>query len=93
MSALDDDDISYGDFVEHKCNTNVFGVAIGFEGSLVHVRLSPSLTVAVFHEVELRLLEDDEYHGPEVAAVDGGNVVDFTKAAALRADTKTKGAA
>lgn len=80
-----DDLLNYGDVVEHRMNTNVFGVVIGFQGSLVGIRLSPSLAVAWFHEWELRLDE------PSGAAAD--NVIDFTKARELRANTPTKGVA
>jgi hypothetical protein len=84
-----------GDVVEHIMNTDVFGVVIGFMGSLVGLRVSPSLNVLWFHSWELRMVEDDEYHG------DGGkedvpdNVipVDFTKRSKIDKNTKTKGAA
>lgn len=82
-----------GDFVQHRANTNVFGVVIGFEGSLISVRLSPSLAVAEFHEFELEPLEDVDNEPEPKSAPDVGNVVNFTEAKALRADTKTRGAA
>lgn len=85
----------YGDVVEHRMNPDVFGVVIGFEGTLITVRLSDSLATARFHECELRPFESDEYEPEPDAPQRADNVtyVDFTKAAALRADTKTKGAA
>lgn len=86
-----DDTMMLGDVVEHRMNTNVFGVIIGFEGTLVSVRLSPSLAIVKFHEFELQTLGDDEYVPP--VEDEGDNVVDFTKERALRADTKTEGAA
>lgn len=50
----------YGDVVEHKMNTNIFGIVIGFMGSLVCLRVSPTLEVLSFHEWELRLVEGNE---------------------------------
>ncbi|MFU0504158.1 hypothetical protein [Pseudaminobacter sp. NGMCC 1.201702] len=93
-SNTDDDFIGIGDVVEHRMNTDVFGVVIGFEGSLLHVRLSPSLVVAKFHEFELRMVEDDEYE-PEPKEAEPSNVikVDFTKRVKLDKNTKTGGAA
>lgn len=83
-----------GDWVQHKANTNVFGVVIGFEGSLIAVRLSPSLAVAEFHEFELEELEDvADDPEPEEAPEGGDNIINFTEARALRAGTKTRGAA
>lgn len=95
MPTKDDDIIGIGDVVEHKMNTNVFGIVIGFAGSVVYLRVSPSLAVLAFHEWELRLLEDDEYPEPPAQEAEGGaqdNVIDFTKAVDLR-QAKTKGAA
>jgi hypothetical protein len=88
-NEIDDWYFGYGDVVEHRMNTDVFGVVIGLEGSLVHVRLSPSLAVAKYHDCELRPIEDDEYREPE-----GGNVVrvDFTKREKLET-AKPRGAA
>ena len=83
-----------GDVVEHIMNTDVFGVVIGFMGSLVAIRISPSLNVLWFHSWELREVGDDEYHGDggkEDVPVD--NVVDFTKAVADLKKAKTKGVA
>lgn len=87
--------IREGAVVEHRMNTDVFGVVIGFMGSLVGVRVSPSLAVMWFHEFELRAVEDDEFDGgakeePPVAA---DNIIDFTRSRELRANTKTRGAA
>ena len=90
--CADCDCIDIGDVVEHRMNTNVFGVVLGFEGSLVHIRVSPSLATYKFHEWELRLLDDDdEFDEPEggESLPEDGNVVPFT----LTAATKTKGAA
>lgn len=84
----DDDMIHIGDVVEHRMNTNVFGVVIGHMGSLVGIRISPSLAVLWFHEWELRHTEDDGYDEPPAA--DQDNVIDFTRAKELRANTKTK---
>lgn len=87
MSAgsIDDDQFegfAYGDVVEHRMNTDVFGVVIGFEGSLITMRLSPSLAKAQFHDYELRSVEDDNYEEPPAKDVDGSssvnsNVVDL----------------
>lgn len=95
MSCPDCDCIEIGDVVEHKMNTAVFGIVIGFMGSLVLIRVSPSLQVLQFHEWELSLAEDDELP-PDAATVDDDtNVVkvDFTKRRPITPDTKTGGAA
>ncbi|GHC61321.1 hypothetical protein [Limoniibacter endophyticus] len=80
-----------GDVVEHRMNTDVFGIVIGLSGSLVYVRLSPTLQAAVFHAWELDLAEDDEYE----PTGDGENVipVDFTTGVRLDKNTKTRGVA
>jgi hypothetical protein len=84
----------YGDAVEHRLNDDLFGIVVGFMGSLIGIRVSPTLAVLWFHEWELRPLEDDEYDGPESDDVEpGSNVINFTKAAGLRVNTTTKGAA
>lgn len=80
----------YGDVVEHRMNTNVFGVVVGFQGSLVGVRVSPSLAVLWFHEFELQPEGIDDYEPDEPQQAD--NVIDFTRAVDLRR-AKTKGAA
>lgn len=79
---------SIGDWVEHRANTNVFGIVIGFEGSLAIVRLSSSLAVMRFHEFELQAMDAGDEIEPE-----SDNVIDFTKERALRANSKTEGAA
>lgn len=94
----DDGFFDYGDFVEHRLNANVVGIVIGGDmfGRVYQVRLSPSLAVATFHGVELRLADDEEYRGPPAKeapdAASNDNVIDFTKAADLRR-AKTRGAA
>jgi hypothetical protein len=89
--CADCDCLKVGDVVEHKMNTNVFGIVLGFQGSLVQIRVAPSLATMQFHELELRLLDDDdEYDGPDEDEVpEPGNVVPFT----LTARTKTMGSA
>lgn len=84
--------LAMGDVAEHIMNTNVFGVVIGFQGSLVGLRVSQSLATMWFHEYELRPLDDDggPVGGAEVDLPD--NVVDLADYK-LTAATKTKGAA
>lgn len=91
----DEDFIGIGDVVEHKMNTNVFGIVIGFAGSIVYLRLSPSLQVASFHEWELQLLDDDgePLDSKEVEVADNVIQVDFTKARKMNEKTPTKGMA
>lgn len=60
MSCPECDGLELGDVVEHKMNTNVIGIVIGFMGSLAVIRTSPTLEVLSFHEWELRLIADDE---------------------------------
>jgi hypothetical protein len=89
------DCISEGDVVEHIMNTDVFGVVIGFMGSLTAVRVSPSLATMWFQSFELRPVQDDGYNGDDGGKEDvpeSENVIDFTKARDLRT-AKTKGAA
>lgn len=94
MTADNDDLLNCGDVVEHRMNTDQFGVVIGFMGSLVGIRLSPSLAVAWFHEWELRLVEDEGYEEPdEPSGAVADNVIDFTRARELRVNTPTKGVA
>lgn len=92
--GCDCDCIHTGDVVEHIMNTDVFGVVIGFAGSLVALRVSPSLATLCFHEWELRHVDDDEVppSGDEDEVDPASNVVDFTKAVDLRR-AKMKGAA
>ena len=74
--------VGFGDFVEHKANVNIFGVVIGFEGSLVVVRLAPSLLTAKFHEYELQAMESDEFEPVADEQDDFTNVVDLATARA-----------
>ncbi len=86
--------IELGDVVEHRMNTNVFGIVIGFMGSIVIIRVSPSLQTMYFHEWELDPVDDDDYGDPlEAVPDDDTNVVDFTTAVKLRRNTTTRGAA
>lgn len=88
--CADCDCIGIGDVVEHRMNTNVFGVVLGFEGSLVHLRVSPSLATYKFHHWELRLLDDDdEFDEPE----GGESLPEDSNVIYLTPETKTKGAA
>lgn len=88
-----DDMLSIGDYVQHVLNPNVWGIVIAFEGSLLHLRLCPSLAVVKFHEYELQRADDEEYHGDnKEEPPEADNVIDFTKAVDLR-KAKTKGAA
>lgn len=91
MSDREDDFIGIGDVVEHKMNTNVFGIVIGFAGSVVYLRVSPSLATLAFHEWELRPMDDDGEPEPD-GGLEADNVINFTKAVDLR-KAKTKGAA
>ncbi|MBB5664786.1 hypothetical protein GGE68_002983 [Rhizobium leguminosarum] len=96
MSCPDCDCIEIGDVVEHRMNTNVFGIVIGFMGSIVIIRVSPTLDVLQFHEWELQAVDDDEIPPPDAAAISGAeddNVIDFTKERKLRKTTTTRGAA
>ncbi len=97
MSCTDCDCIGIGDVVEHKMNANVFGIVIGFMGSIILIRVSPSLEVLQFHEWELDLVDDDDLPTPPVAAkqpVDDNVIqVDFTKRRTMTRKTKTEGAA
>lgn len=60
MSCPDCGGLDVGDVVEHKMNTDVVGIVIGFMGSLVCLRVSPTLEIMSFHEWELRLVADEE---------------------------------
>lgn len=96
MSCPDCDCITIGDVVEHKMNTDVFGIVIGFSGSLIYIRVSPSLAVLSFQEWELQICEDEELPPPKAEEPVDDNVifgVDFTKGRQLRRTTKTEGAA
>lgn len=87
MSAPEEDDIYTGDLVELVVQPRIYGMAIGFEGSLIHVRLVDG-SRQVFHEYELRKMA-----GVEAEPVRNDNVVDFTKAVADLKAAKTKGRA
>jgi hypothetical protein len=94
MSCPDCNCIELGDVVQHKMNTNVFGIVIGFSGSLVLIRVSPTLEVLQFHEWELELTDDDVPPLTTVANDEpSADVIDFTKERQLRNTTKTRGAA
>lgn len=87
-----DDFIEIGDLVELVIQPAIYGMAIGFEGSLVHVRLADGSRV-LFHEYELRKMTGAD---PEPvrngASQEEDNVIDFTKARDLRS-AKAKGMA
>lgn len=91
-----DDGFYYGEWVESKLNTNVFGIVVGSDamGLKYDVQLSPSLVVAQFYGVTLRAIEDEDgaegEYNPDPPT---GVVINFTEAKALRANTKTRGVA
>ncbi|MBY5553766.1 hypothetical protein J0664_05855 [Rhizobium leguminosarum] len=97
MICPDCDCIGTGDIVQHKMNANVFGVVIGFMGTIVIIRVAPTLEVLQFHEWELDLVDDDDVPTPPTAAkqpVDDNVIeVDFTKRQIMTRKTKTEGAA
>lgn len=88
MIAPEEEDIYTGDIVELVVQPAVWGMAIGFEGSLIHVRLVDG-SRQVFHEYELRKMAGVEPDNAKQA----DNVIDFTKERELRVNTKTKGRA
>lgn len=93
----DDEDMIYpGDLCELVVQPRIWGMAIGFEGSLVHVRIFDG-SRQMFHEFELRKMagyDPDPEPAKEATPAKGNdNVVNFTRAKELRANTKTKGAA
>lgn len=93
MSCACGECFDYGDVVEHKMNTSIYGIIIGFSGSLITIRAAPHLATLTFQEFELQHRDDFEDEPPAVDEDEPDNVINFTKAAALRANTKTKGAA
>lgn len=66
MTCENCDCLAVGDVVEAKMNTNVMGQVLGFKGTIVGIRLSPSLAECwTLHEWEVRRIDDDdEYHSP-----------------------------
>lgn len=93
MRCPDCDCFDYGDVVEHKMNTNIFGVVVGFMGSLVGIQVSPSLAVLWFQEFTLRHIDEDEYHEPPAREVEPKDNVVRMADYKLTANSKTKGAA
>jgi len=77
-----------GDWVESKLNDDIIGIVVGDSdfGRFVNVQLTCSLEIKPFYAVTLRHV----YSEPEPSE---GNVIDFTKAKALKKSTKTKGVA
>lgn len=84
----------HGDFadlgclVQHVMNPAIVGVVIGYEGSLVLVRLA-NMKIVKLHYYELTAAGDE---GEPALADEDDNVIDFTKARDLRT-AKTRGAA
>lgn len=82
-----------GGFAHHVLNPEVFGIVVGFSGSLVFLRLA-DMTTASFQEYEVVAYDPDDAdpgakEEPPVASAD---IIDFTKAADLRR-AKMRGAA
>lgn len=86
---MDDDFLNLGCLVQHIMNPAIVGVVIGYEGSLVLVRLA-NMKIVKLHEYELTAAGETVEGEPEEA--DDDNVIDFTKARDLRT-AKTQGAA
>lgn len=89
---------NYGDWVECKLNTNVFGIVVDWDAHFIkfYVQLAGSLDVEEFDGVTLRKIDvDDDYEEPTPYDPEkgGAEVINFTEAKALRANTKTKGVA
>lgn len=77
MSCPDCGAIDVGDVVEHKMNTDVVGIVIGFMGSLAVIRSSPTLDVLSFHEWELRAIGEDETPPSKAEDPPTGVIVNF----------------
>lgn len=100
MSDINDfaefeDDFQYGDWVESKLNTDVFGIVIGgdMHGLIYTVQLAGSNAVVALHGVTLRRIDDaDETPQDGDDLITADNVIDFTKARDLR-NANPKGAA
>lgn len=83
-----------GGFAHHVLNPEVFGIVVGFSGSLVFLRLADMTTVS-FQEYEVRPCEAEFGGDPgakEEPPVASADIIDFTKAADLRR-AKMRGAA
>lgn len=83
------DFLELGCLVQHVMNPAIVGVVIGYEGSLVLVRLA-NMKIVKLHDYELMAAGETVDGEPE--EVDDDKVVDFTKARDLRT-AKTRGAA
>lgn len=90
MTTDNDEYIETGDLVELVVQPLIYGMAIGFEGSLIHVRLTDGRRVA-FHEYELRKMAG-VVGDATVGEVPTADIIDFTKARDLRT-AKTRGVA
>lgn len=84
----------YGDWVEFKLDENLFGIVIDADihGLIYVVQLASTGIVRQFHGVTLRHMDMDDLPPVKEGPLPD-NVVDFTKAKELRANTKTRGAA
>lgn len=84
----------YGDWVEFKLNSNVFGIVIGADihGLIYDVQLAGTGLVQNFHGITLQHMDPDDLPPAKEEPLPD-NIVDFTKAKELRANTKTRGAA
>lgn len=87
----DDEDMIYpGDLVELVVQPRIWGMAVGSEGSLVHVRIFDG-SRQLFHEFELRKMAGQDPEPKD--GLEADNVVDFTKFAADLKKAKTRGVA
>lgn len=77
MSCPDCGGIEVGDVVEHKMNTDVVGIVIGFMGSLAVIRTSPTLEVLSFHDWELRLIADETVPPTKAEEPTPGVIINF----------------
>lgn len=94
MRSDERDDIFTGDLVELEIDSRIWGMAIGFAGSLIYVRHMGG-SVGAFHEYELRKMagRDETDDSSKENLPDNVIPVDFTKSVRLDANTETKGAA
>lgn len=97
-ASNDDVEFKYGDWVECKLNTDVFGIVVDWDAHeiMFYVQLAGSCVIEEFHGMVLQPLNvDDEYEEPTPYDPEkgGAEVINFTEAKALRAGTKTRGVA
>jgi len=96
---MSDDSFSYGDWVQSKLNSDVFGIVVGSDlhGIVYQVQLCPDHRIIPLHRAVLTQMDDSDEvpddGAREPLPIAGAQVIDFKAASGGLRKMKTAGSA